>query len=462
MFSMKRRVWKYALMLALLVYGCVQALPSASASGEYVRIEQSDPRITYDNFRPTLVSGSNYSGGSMIESTGIDAGRVDFTFHSTAIRIGLASSRGGYANVYIDNVLQNAEPIAIPANGVKVYEITGLTTAFTDPFIGEEILVFYRLRVEKAAEYPGLTNYMGIDYIELINTPPVVEDVARAITKQKTAVSGTVKAVDYNEDIVTFSKASEPAHGVAAVDSNGTWTYTPAAGFSGTDQFTIHANDPWDPSPATVTIDVQNLEPTLEPYIERETVQDADLSGTVVGSDPGGDPLTYALQTNPGFGTAAVDANGAWTYTPNAGYYGFDRFSTIASDPYGGTAEQVTAVYIERGAAAPITSADIADGTILLEHLSSAVKDRLHQAPLLTVVQGQAFDEMVAGYDSLSNGGTVEGVTISNTDPTDGYIRLLGTFMTVGVHSIELNGNRFVFQVVEPVSSSTLTVSFDE
>lgn len=57
---------------------------------------------------------------------------------------------------------------------------------------------------------------------------------------------------------LTATHATEPAHGTVALAANGSFTYTPAAEFSGTDTFTYTANDGTLSSPpVTVTITVE-------------------------------------------------------------------------------------------------------------------------------------------------------------------------------------------------------------
>src|SRR5204862_310594 len=49
-------------------------------------------------------------------------------------------------------------------------------------------------------------------------------------------------------------------------------------------------------------------------------------------TDVDGDPLTAALATAPTKGTLALNANGSFTYTPNATVNGSDTFTYRASD----------------------------------------------------------------------------------------------------------------------------------
>jgi VCBS repeat-containing protein len=64
---------------------------------------------------------------------------------------------------------------------------------------------------------------------------------------------------DVNGDTLTAFVDQQPAHGTLALNTNGSFTYTPAKLFHGTDTFTYHVSDGTATSPAaTVTITVSN------------------------------------------------------------------------------------------------------------------------------------------------------------------------------------------------------------
>lgn len=68
---------------------------------------------------------------------------------------------------------------------------------------------------------------------------------------------GTVSCADVDSASLTYALVSQPAHGTAVVDTDGSWSYTPEAAYSGADSFTFKANDgSLDSAPATVSITV--------------------------------------------------------------------------------------------------------------------------------------------------------------------------------------------------------------
>ncbi|MEA4849376.1 MAG: tandem-95 repeat protein, partial [Clostridiaceae bacterium] len=83
---------------------------------------------------------------------------------------------------------------------------------------------------------------------------------------------------DYSADVdtgdtLTYAKESDPSHGTITVNSNGTFTYTPEANFSGTDSFTWSVSDGTDSDTATATITVNavNDAPTVANSIKNGT-----------------------------------------------------------------------------------------------------------------------------------------------------------------------------------------------
>ncbi|OMP74305.1 Ig-like domain-containing protein, partial [[Flexibacter] sp. ATCC 35208] len=69
------------------------------------------------------------------------------------------------------------------------------------------------------------------------------------------AYNGTLVGNDLDGDALTYSKATDPTHGTATVNVDGTYTYTPATNYNGPDSFTIEIND-GNGGTATVTINI--------------------------------------------------------------------------------------------------------------------------------------------------------------------------------------------------------------
>ncbi len=111
-------------------------------------------------------------------------------------------------------------------------------------------------------------------------------------------------------------------------------TYTPNAGWTGSDSFTYKANDGHlDSNTATVTITVKavNHAPVVN-AVSVSTNQDTAVQITLNGTDIDGDALTYAIVGGPGHGNLGTVSGAKVTYTPNAGWTGSDSFTYKAND----------------------------------------------------------------------------------------------------------------------------------
>ncbi len=137
----------------------------------------------------------------------------------------------------------------------------------------------------------------------VVNAPPIAvadayetdEDVALVVADPGVLGNDT----DADGDDLTADKVSGPAHGAVTLDANGGFTYTPAAGYFGTDSFTYKANDGQaDSNVVTVTITVNEAEePDPEPLPPVIPIAGPDRFSTAVeasleaypnGLDPAG------------------------------------------------------------------------------------------------------------------------------------------------------------------------------
>jgi hypothetical protein len=97
------------------------------------------------------------------------------------------------------------------------------------------------------------------DVLPVGNDDAYRTDQDETLTVQAPGVLGN--DTDAGGDPLTATNASEPANGEVTLDTDGSFTYTPDAGFFGKDSFTYTANDgEGDSAPATVTITVTEAE----------------------------------------------------------------------------------------------------------------------------------------------------------------------------------------------------------
>jgi broad specificity phosphatase PhoE len=103
------------------------------------------------------------------------------------------------------------------------------------------------------------------------NTPPVADDDSYTTDFESELTVNADNGVldgdtDADGDPLTATIATEPGNGTVSLNDDGSFTYTPNAGFVGTDSFTYQASDGTDTSEvATVTITVEEGTPPPPP-----------------------------------------------------------------------------------------------------------------------------------------------------------------------------------------------------
>ena len=147
-------------------------------------------------------------------------------------------------------------------------------------------------------------------------------------------------------------------------NGDGTFTYTPAAGFNGSDSFTYTITDhDGETSTATVTITVTPVNDVpaaaADSYSTHEDT--AFTTGNVLTNDTLGDtPTTItafdALSTNGG--TVVNNGDGTFTYTPAADFNGSDSFTYTITDTDGETSTATVTIAVTPVNDAPIAVAD--------------------------------------------------------------------------------------------------------
>lgn len=159
-------------------------------------------------------------------------------------------------------------------------------------------------------------------------------------------VTGTLGATDPDSSALTYTVVGNPTHGTAAVAADGTFTYTPnpAAGVTGvTDSFRVSVSDvasgrhfhgfaglihaltgglfgeAGHTSTATVNVTVApfNNLPTGYAVVSDPDPTTGAVTGSVIGKDTDGDPLTFSGPTDTAKGAVNVTATGQFSYQPS-------------------------------------------------------------------------------------------------------------------------------------------------
>ena len=203
-----------------------------------------------------------------------------------------------------------------------------------------------------------------VTLLGLANASPVAADDAYNAVEDTALVVGAASGVlgddsDGDGDALTAVVATQPANGAVTMASDGSFTYTPAANFSGADTFTYTASDPYggtDTGTVTVTVAGVNDAPNA--------VDDAAGAGEdgpvvvdVLGNDTDADPIDTKTVSAVTTGTSTIGAvtnNGTnVSYDPNGqfeslavGETATDTFTYTVSDSGGAFDTAVVTVTI--------------------------------------------------------------------------------------------------------------------
>ncbi len=179
--------------------------------------------------------------------------------------------------------------------------------------------------------------------VTAVNDTPVAVNDSYSVNQDSALTISAAGVLSNDSDVdgnaLTAAQVVTAAHGTVALAADGSFTYTPSAGFVGTDSFTYVANDGTiDSNIATVTITVNAVNHAPVAMNDSYSVnQDSTLTIAAAGvlgndTDADGNALTAAQVVTAAHGTVALAANGSFTYTPTAGFMGTDSFTYVAND----------------------------------------------------------------------------------------------------------------------------------
>ena len=289
---------------------------SGTVSGGHVQIGLNAASHVIVRLQDTATS---YNVESTTALTANEWHHVVFTFGSGGMQLyvdgqlvdtdaytgGLGTSSGGTGNI---------EPIVIGASSATSVSGTGNPT--TDHFGGriDEVAMFgAELTAEQIRELYGaaLQNYT------------IYQDTTLSAT-----AAGGVLATDYdaNNNPLTAVLVSGPSNAQSfMLNADGSFDYTPVAGFTGTDTFTYRANDGANNSNlATVTVTVEAVVTANAVWIST----DADAVA------PGADGLPAGWRQGEALQFGGVDlAFGPTTDGDFSSVIDFDTFALDATDP---------------------------------------------------------------------------------------------------------------------------------
>ena len=156
-----------------------------------------------------------------------------------------------------------------------------------------------------------------------------------------TAIAGVLNNdTDVDHDGLSAILVTGPSHGTLSLQSDGSFLYTPDANFNGTDSFSYVATDgalQTGVTPVTLTVTAVNDTPVAadDDYSvdQLKTLTLGVADGVLVNDfDVENDTLAALLVSGPNDGRLTLNADGTFTYTPDAAFFGEDSFVYRVND----------------------------------------------------------------------------------------------------------------------------------
>ncbi|MHA1939590.1 MAG: Ig-like domain-containing protein, partial [Candidatus Thorarchaeota archaeon] len=310
------------------------------------------------------------------------------------------------------------------------------------------------------------TDYSNIAIVTItvnpVNDAPVAVDDTYTTYEDTILLSDLVTGVltndfDIDGDTLIAGLVSGPSHGILTLNPDGSFSYIPDANWFGVDEFVYEVSDGVLTDIATVTIIVHSVNdaPVANDdsyFIDEDTIlqtvadtgviilfsQDVIFGVLANDFDVDGDELIAILVTGPSHGSLILNADGSFTYTPNANWHGVDSFIYEALD--GALTDTATVT---------ITVNPVNDAPVAVDDAYTTDEDTVLLIDSVTGVLANDFDidgdMLIAGLVSGPNHG------ILTLDP-DGSFSYIPDANWYGVDS-------FVYEVSDGVLTDVATVT---
>lgn len=254
------------------------------------------------------------------------------------------------------------------------------------------------LALDGSFTYEPLANYNGpdfftyrvgsgglySDYVTVSLTVIPVQDVPVANPDAYTTPENNVLVinspgvlandVDLDGDPLTAIIQDNALNGVASVQPDGGFTYTPNPAFNGPDFFTYYVSDGINVSnvtTVTITVGAVNDDPVANPDIynlfEDVTLTIPDPGVLQNDFDIDGDPLTVLPIQDVLYGNLTLNPTGGFTYVPLADFNGTDYFTYQVTDGLSNSNVVTVTLNVLPVQDAPIGNADFFETTEELE-----------------------------------------------------------------------------------------------
>ena len=261
------------------------------------------------------------------------------------------------------------------------------------------------------------TGSVAVTVTSTNDAPAAVDDAyttAEDVTLTVPPTGVVVNDLDPDGNTLTAIGVTVPAHGTLSLNTDGSFSYTPALNYSGPDSFTYKVSDGTvESNVATVTITVTaaNDAPVAvnDAYTTAEdTALTVDAPGVLLNdSDVEGDAVSAIVLSGPTHGSLTLNADGSFIYAADANYSGSDSFSYMLMDD----------VSESNVATVTITVTAVNDGPVAVNDAATTAEDTAATIAVLandTDVDGNVLSVTAVGVPA-------HGTAVANPDGTITY-----------------------------------------
>ncbi|WP_020210841.1 tandem-95 repeat protein, partial [Gilvimarinus chinensis] len=242
--------------------------------------------------------------------------------------------------------------------------------------------------------------------------------------------------------------------GTIVIASDGSYTYTPAANFTGTDTVDYTVTDGSLTDVGTLTISVTSVN-DVPVAVDDVIVVSADttyLNGDVSSNDtqsPDGNNL-YGVSSAPTNGVLNFNPDGSFTYTPNSGYTGQDSFEYTITDADGDISTATVSILVP----------DLNDNSAQV--YEEALESGSNSSSNAEVVSGNLLSDDSNLPDNLSLSVFIAGGNVNNSVAGQTTITTAdGNVLQVNTDSSSSGFGDYTYTLVNPVDHNLAEHNFD-
>ena len=363
------------------------AVDTAAAHGSVTIINPATGAYSY-------TPNSNYQGVDSFTYKVMDSlgGKSSYTININIAAVNDAPiGAGGSIVATEDTVYSGNLPVASDAeNDAITYSVSSLashgvvtiTNAATGAFVytptgnynGSDSFSY------KVTDSNGASNtYTMSITVNAVNDAPVASNLTVSTNEDTPLTANLPIATDNDGDTVSYSLNAGSSHGTVTLTGN-SYTYTPAANYSGPDSFSYKVTDGnggENVYTVNVVVNPINDAPTAASGAFFATEDTAYSGNLPTATDLEANAISYTIGSAASHGSVVITnaATGAFVYTPAANYSGSDSFSYSVLDSNGASNTYTMTVIVNAVNDAPVaanTTINIVEDQIQIGTLPAA------------------------------------------------------------------------------------------